>query len=100
MTGNPTKSRRSAVDNRRTGLDGRGREIEAERSQTGAGVTNDDKAGKTVAERIKAATAGLFAADEGVGRRLRGIANDVWHYATDVMFNSPARLSDLKSIFQ
>lgn len=53
INGDPTEPRWSAVDNRRAGLDGPGREIEAERSQTGAGVTNDDRAGKTVLSALK-----------------------------------------------
>lgn len=51
-------------------------------SETGAGVNPDDGTGKTVAERIRAATAGLLAKAGRVGERLRGMAEDVWHYAT------------------
>ncbi|MBL2770685.1 nuclease, partial [Klebsiella pneumoniae] len=35
-------------------LDGRERAVEAERAETGEGVSADDRAGKTVAERIRA----------------------------------------------
>lgn len=52
------------------GLDGTGGEIE------------HDGAGKTVAERIRAATAGLLEKAGRVGERLRGMAEDVWTYAT------------------
>ena len=45
------------------------------------GVTYD-RAGKTVAERIRAATAGLLEKAGRVGERLRGMADDVWSYAT------------------
>ncbi|WP_423241093.1 plasmid mobilization relaxase MbeA [Erwinia amylovora] len=41
-----------------------------------------DGAGKTVAERIRAATAGLLEKAGRVGDRLRGMADDVWSYAT------------------
>ncbi|EDI1714615.1 nuclease, partial [Salmonella enterica] len=41
-----------------------------------------DGAGKTVAERIRAATAGLLEKAGRVGERLRGMADDVWSYAT------------------
>lgn len=41
-----------------------------------------DGAGKTVAERIRAATAGLLEKAGRVGERLRGMADDVWAYAT------------------
>ncbi|ECA3757775.1 nuclease [Salmonella enterica subsp. enterica serovar Poona] len=46
------------------------------------GVTVYDGAGKTVAERIRAATAGLLEKAGRVGERLRGMADDVWSYAT------------------
>ena len=52
------------------GLDDTGGEIE------------HDGAGKTVAERVRAATAGLLAKAGRVGERLRGMAEDVWSYAT------------------
>ncbi|PUQ77209.1 nuclease [Salmonella enterica subsp. enterica] len=41
-----------------------------------------DGAGKAVAERIRAATAGLLAKAGRMGERLRGMAEDVWSYAT------------------
>ncbi|GKW14032.1 hypothetical protein PEC301899_43140 [Pectobacterium carotovorum subsp. carotovorum] len=59
-----------------------GRERKAERRETGTGVEQHDGAGKTVAERIRAATAGLLAKAGRVGERLRGMADDVWSYAT------------------
>lgn len=63
-------------------LDGRERAVEAERPETGEGVRDDDRAGNTVAERIRAAAAGLLAKAGRVGERLRGMADDVWAYAT------------------
>lgn len=62
------------------GLDTRQRE--GERGETGEGVKPDDGTGKTVAERVRAATAGLLEKAGRVGARLRGMAEDVWHYAT------------------
>lgn len=59
-----------------------GGERETERRETGTGVEQDDGAGKTVAERIRAATAGLLEKAGRVGERLRGMADDVWSYAT------------------
>ncbi|ECB3955401.1 nuclease [Salmonella enterica subsp. enterica serovar Newport] len=64
----------------RNGLDGG--EREAERRETGTGVEQHDGAGKTVAERIRAATAGLLEKAGRVGECLRGMADDVWSYAT------------------
>ena len=58
------------------------RQRQEERHQTGAGVEQHDGAGKTVAERIRAATAGLLEKAGRVGERLRGMADDVWAYAT------------------
>uniref|UniRef100_A0A2C9LVM1 Uncharacterized protein n=1 Tax=Biomphalaria glabrata TaxID=6526 RepID=A0A2C9LVM1_BIOGL len=58
------------------------RQRQEERHQTGAGVEQHDGAGKTVAERIRAATAGLLAKAGRMGERLRGMAEDVWSYAT------------------
>ena len=58
------------------------RQRQEERHQTGAGVEQHDRAGKTVAERIRAATAGLLEKAGRVGERLRGMADDVWSYAT------------------
>lgn len=46
------------------------------------GITENDGAGKTIAERVRAATAELCAAAERLGERLRGIAADVYAYAT------------------
>ena len=63
-------------------LDGRERAVEAERAETGEGVSADDRAGKTVAERIRAATAGLLEKAGRVGERLRGMAENVRAYAT------------------
>lgn len=37
---------------------------------------------KTAAERIRAATTGLLEKAGRVGERLRGMADDVWSYAT------------------
>ncbi|CAX53401.1 plasmid mobilization relaxase MbeA [Erwinia pyrifoliae] len=58
------------------------RQRQEERHQTGTGVEQHDGAGKTVAERIRAATAGLLEKAGRVGERLRGMADDVWSYAT------------------
>ncbi len=55
---------------------------ESERRETGTGVTEHDGAGKTFAERIRATATGLYAAAERMGERLRGIAEDVFAYAT------------------
>lgn len=65
-------------------LDGRERKSEAERAETGteAGVTQDDRAGETVAERVRAATKRLLAKAGRVGQSLRGMAENVWAYAT------------------
>src|SRR5699024_12209369 len=41
-----------------------------------------DRAGNTFAERLRAAATGLYAAAERMGERLRGIAEDVFAYAT------------------
>jgi len=68
-------------DNRGRGLDVRGREIEAQRGEAGTGVNQNDGAGNTIAERVRAATAGLFDKAGRMGERLRGIASDVWEYA-------------------
>ncbi|EGT4452556.1 nuclease [Cronobacter sakazakii] len=46
------------------------------------GVAENDRAGKAVAERIRAATAGLLAKAGRMGERLRGMAEHVWTYAT------------------
>lgn len=68
-------------DDRGRGLDVRGRESEAQRGEAGTGVNQDDGAGNTIAERVRAATAGLFEKAGRMGERLRGIASDVWEYA-------------------
>ncbi|WP_424221466.1 plasmid mobilization relaxase MbeA [Buttiauxella gaviniae] len=73
----------SGIAERREGrneLDGGQRE--AESRETGTGVEQDDRAGKTVAERVRAVTAGLLAKAGRVGERLRGFAEDVFHYTT------------------
>ena len=59
---------------------GRG-EIAAAGAEAGTGVNQNDGAGNTIAERVRAATAGLFEKAGRVGERLRGIASDVWEYA-------------------
>ncbi|WP_431624011.1 plasmid mobilization relaxase MbeA [Enterobacter asburiae] len=46
------------------------------------GEVRHDGAGKTVAERVRAATAGLFEKAGRVGERLRGLAESVRAYAT------------------
>jgi len=68
-------------DDRGHGVDVRGRESEAQRGEAGAGVNQNDGAGNTIAERVRAATAGLFEKAGRMGERLRGIASDVWEYA-------------------
>jgi hypothetical protein len=68
-------------DDRGRGLDVRGRESEAQRGEADTGVNQDDGAGNTIAERVRAATAGLFGKAGRMGERLRGIASDVWEYA-------------------
>ncbi len=52
-----------------------------ELDDTGGEIAHDGT-GKTVAERIRAATAGLLEKAGRVGERLRGMADDVWSYAT------------------
>ncbi|MGY0147821.1 plasmid mobilization relaxase MbeA [Edwardsiella tarda] len=52
-----------------------------ELDDTGGEIAHD-RAGKTVAERIRSATAGLLEKAGRVGERLRGMADDVWSYAT------------------
>ncbi len=52
-----------------------------ELDDTGGEIAHDG-AGKTVAERIRAATAGLLEKAGRVGERLRGMADDVRTYAT------------------
>ena len=58
------------------------RQWQEEWHQTGTGVEQHDGAGKTVIERIRAATTGLLEKAGRVGERLRGMADDVWTYAT------------------
>ncbi|WP_017345648.1 plasmid mobilization relaxase MbeA [Pantoea sp. A4] len=48
---------------------------------TGGEITHDGS-GKTIAERIRSATSGLLEKAGRVGERLRGMAEDVWSYAT------------------
>lgn len=56
------------------------------------GEINHDGTGKTVAERVRAATAGLFAKAGRMGERLRGMAEDVWSYATGERGTERARI--------
>lgn len=56
--------------------------LSGERVGTSEGVTQSDRAGNTFAERLRAAATGLYAAAERMGERLRGIAEDVFAYAT------------------
>jgi hypothetical protein len=58
------------------------RQWQEEWHQTGTGVEQHDGSGKTVIERIRAATTGLLEKAGRVGERLRGMADDVWTYAT------------------
>lgn len=80
------EQRRAALDLRRaeaqmregepgSGAVRRGFELD----DTGGEITHD-RAGKTVAERIRAATAGLLKKAGRVGECLRGMADDVWCY--------------------
>jgi hypothetical protein len=46
------------------------------------GEMSHDRTGTTLAERVRAATAGLFEKAGRMGERLRGMAEDVWSYAT------------------
>lgn len=82
------EQRRAALDLRRaetplregepgSGTVRRGFELD----DTGGEIAHD-RAGKTVTERIRAATAGLLEKAGRVGERLRGMADDVWSYAT------------------
>ncbi|KHE03578.1 DNA polymerase, partial [Citrobacter braakii] len=82
------EQRRTAIDLRRaetplregepgSGTVRRGFELD----DTGGEIAHDG-AGKTVAERIRAATAGLLEKAGRVGELLRGMADDVWSYAT------------------
>lgn len=56
------------------------------------GEINHDGAGNTVIERVRAATAGLFAKAGRMGERLRGMAEDVWTYATGERGTERARV--------
>ncbi len=60
----------------------RGDFLSGEGMGTSEGVTQSDRAGNTFAERLRAAATGLYAAAERMGERLRGIAEDVFAYAT------------------
>ncbi|MHA4798765.1 plasmid mobilization relaxase MbeA, partial [Escherichia coli] len=60
----------------------RGDFLSGEGMGTSEGVTQSDGAGNTFAERLRAAATGLYAAAERMGERLRGIAEDVFAYAT------------------
>ena len=82
------EQRRAALDLRRaetplregepgSGTVRRGFELD----DTGGEIAHDGT-GKTVAERIRAVTAGLLEKAGRVGERLRGMADDVWSYAT------------------
>ncbi len=70
-------------------LDGRERAVEAERAETGEGASADDRAGKTVAERIRAATAGLLEKAGRVGERL-----GEWRKMSGLMQRENAALSE------
>ena len=63
-------------------LDGCERQYKKERDKADTGAELNDGTGKTVAERIRATTAGLLEKAGRMGERLRGMAEDVWHYAT------------------
>ena len=82
-------------EQRRTALDLRRAETPLREGEPGSGTVRrglelddtggeiaHDGAGKTVAERIRAATAGLLEKAGRVGERLRGMADDVWSYST------------------
>jgi len=82
-------------EQRRAALDLRRAETPLRESEPGSGTVRrgfelddtggeiaHDGSGKTVAERIRAATAGLLEKAGRVGERLRGMADDVWSYAT------------------
>lgn len=60
----------------------RGDALSGEGLDTTDGVIRNDRAGNTFAERLRAAATGLYAAAERMGERLRGIAEDVFAYAT------------------
>ena len=54
-----------------------------ERREVGQGVNEYDGTGRAFAECLRAVAAGLYAAAERVGERLRGIAEDARVYATE-----------------
>jgi hypothetical protein len=56
------------------------------------GEIADDRTGNAVVARVRAATAGLFAKAGRMGERLRGMAEDVWSYATGERGAERARL--------
>ena len=69
----------------------RGDSLSGERVGTSEGVTQNDRAGNTFAERLRAFATGLYAAAERVGERLRGIAEDARGYATEQRDTERAR---------
>jgi hypothetical protein len=82
------QQRRAAVDLRdgeatlREGESGGGTLRQGFRMDDTGEVTGHDGTGKAVIERVRAATAGLLDKAGRVGKRLRGFAEDVFHYAT------------------
>jgi hypothetical protein len=82
LSGEPQRTVSGAAggDESRNGPDGG--QQDAERGEAGTGVEQNDGTGKTIAERVRAATAGLLEKAGRVGERLRGMAEDVWSYAT------------------
>lgn len=67
-------------DVRQEPLDDRQGQSGTQRSEAGEGVTQDDRTGNAVAERVRAVATGLRAAADRVGERLRGIATHVRTY--------------------
>ncbi|WP_456320593.1 plasmid mobilization relaxase MbeA [Serratia entomophila] len=59
-----------------------GRDVRERRVDDTGGEMSHDGTGNAVIERVRTATAGLFAQAGRMGERLRGMADDVWHYAT------------------
>lgn len=82
LSGEPQRTVSGAAggDESRNGPDGG--QQDAERGEAGTGVEQNDGTGKTIVERVRAATAGLLEKAGRVGERLRGMAEDVWSYAT------------------
>lgn len=82
LSGKPQRTVSGAAggDESRNGPEGG--QQDAERGEAGTGVEQNDGTGKTIAERVRAATAGLLEKAGRVGERLRGMAEDVWSYAT------------------